>query len=76
MLCGGSGARGAGPLPHGKGAAPRAARAASDRLGAGDTFSGPAIVEEFGSTVPVHPGFVVRVDEYGNLVIQKEGALR
>ena len=25
---------------------------------------GPAIVEEFGSTVPVHPGFAVRVDAY------------
>jgi N-methylhydantoinase A len=41
-------------------------------LRAGDTFSGPAIVEEFGSTVPVHPGFAVRVDAIGNLVITKE----
>ena len=41
-------------------------------LRAGDTFSGPAIVEEFGSTVPVHPGFTVRVDAFGNLVITKE----
>jgi N-methylhydantoinase A len=49
---------------------------ARERLGAGDTFAGPAIVEEFGSTVPVHPGFVVRVDDYGNLVITKEGAVR
>ena len=49
---------------------------ARDRLGAGDTFSGPAIVEEFGSTTPVHPGFDVRVDDYGNLVITKEGASR
>ena len=49
---------------------------AREHLGAGDTFSGPAIVEEFGSTVPVHPGFVVRVDDYGNLVITKEGAAR
>ncbi len=39
---------------------------------AGDTIAGPAIIEEFGSTVPVHPGFVVRVDAYGNLVITKE----
>lgn len=44
------------------------------RLGAGDTFAGPAIVEEFGSTTPIHPGFHVRVDEFGNLVIEKEGA--
>ncbi|WP_076261578.1 hydantoinase/oxoprolinase family protein [Intrasporangium flavum] len=41
-------------------------------LRAGDTVHGPAIVEEFGSTVPVHPGFVVRVDALGNLVITKE----
>lgn len=41
-------------------------------LRAGDTFAGPAIVEEFGSTVPVHPGFAVRVDTWGNLVITKE----
>lgn len=41
---------------------------------AGDTLSGPAIVEEFGSTVPVHPGFSVRVDSIGNLVITKDGA--
>ena len=44
------------------------------KLGAGDEFSGPAIVEEFGSTIPVHPGFDVRVDDYGNLVIRKEGS--
>ena len=41
-------------------------------LRAGDMFSGPAVVEEFGSTVPVHPGFVVRVDAFGNLVVTKE----
>jgi N-methylhydantoinase A len=40
-------------------------------LRAGDTFDGPAIVEEFGSTVPVHPGFTVRVDSIGNLVITR-----
>ncbi len=43
-----------------------------DALVPTDRFEGPAIVEEFGSTVPVHPGFVVRVDDYGNLVITKE----
>jgi N-methylhydantoinase A len=42
-------------------------------LGAGDTFSGPAIVEEFGSTIPVHPGFEVVVDDWANLVIRKTG---
>jgi N-methylhydantoinase A len=40
-------------------------------LRAGDTLEGPAIIEEFGSTVPVHPGFAVRVDTLGNLVITK-----
>ncbi|HHU11574.1 MAG TPA: hydantoinase/oxoprolinase family protein [Intrasporangiaceae bacterium] len=49
---------------------------ARERLGAGDTFSGPAIIEEFGSTVPIHPGFDVRVDDWGNLVFLKEGASR
>ncbi len=41
-------------------------------LRAGDELAGPAVIEEFGSTVPVHPGFAVRVDAYGNLVITKE----
>ncbi|MBM6402037.1 hydantoinase/oxoprolinase family protein [Phycicoccus sonneratiae] len=41
-------------------------------LRAGDTFTGPAVVEEFGSTVPVHPGFAVRVDGFGNLVLTRE----
>ncbi|QGN56569.1 hydantoinase/oxoprolinase family protein [Nostocoides sp. HKS02] len=41
-------------------------------LRSGDTLQGPAVIEEFGSTVPVHPGFTVRVDALGNLVITKE----
>ncbi|MFZ2503303.1 MAG: hydantoinase/oxoprolinase family protein [Nocardioides sp.] len=41
-------------------------------LRAGDSFTGPVIVEEFGSTVPVHPGFVGHVDTYGNLVITRQ----
>jgi N-methylhydantoinase A len=41
-------------------------------LRAGDRIAGPAIIEEFGSTVPVHPGFTLRVDDHGNLVITKE----
>ncbi|MFB9731718.1 hydantoinase/oxoprolinase family protein [Ornithinimicrobium kibberense] len=39
----------------------------------GDQLQGPAVIEEFGSTVPVHPGFQVRVDAWGNLVITKPG---
>lgn len=40
----------------------------------GTTFSGPAIIEEFGSTVPIHPGFDVVVDEHRNLIVTREGA--
>lgn len=40
-------------------------------LAAGATLEGPVIVEEFGSTVPVHPGFRLRVDDIGNLVITR-----
>lgn len=40
-------------------------------LRAGDEIPGPAIIEEFGSTVPVHPGFTLRVDSLGNLVITR-----
>jgi N-methylhydantoinase A len=43
-------------------------------LAAGDVVTGPAIIEEFGSTVPVHPGFLVTVDAYGNLLLTKEGS--
>ncbi len=37
----------------------------------GATVTGPVIIEEFGSTVPVHPGFTVRVDDYLNLVVTR-----
>ena len=40
----------------------------------GDRVRGPAIVEEFGSTVPVHPGFAAEVDAHLNLVVRKEDA--
>jgi N-methylhydantoinase A len=36
---------------------------------AGDEVAGPAIIEEFGATVPVQPGYVARVDELGNLLV-------
>jgi len=39
------------------------------RLGAGDRVDGPAVMEEFSSTVPLHPGFTATVDGYGNLII-------
>ncbi len=43
------------------------------RLAAGDTLTGPAVIEEYGATVPVHPGFGVRVDNFGNLLIRSGG---
>ncbi len=39
----------------------------------GDTLHGPAIVEEYGSTIPLHPGFAATVDRFGNLVVTKGG---
>jgi N-methylhydantoinase A len=41
-----------------------------DRLRAGDTFAGPAIVSEYSSATILPPGDVLRVDELGNLVIE------
>ena len=35
---------------------------------------GPAIIEEFGSTVPLHPGFNARVDEYLNMIVTRSEA--
>jgi N-methylhydantoinase A len=43
-------------------------------LAPGDRLVGPAVVEEFGSTVPLHPGFVARVDDLANFLIGREGA--
>ncbi|HEX8768054.1 MAG TPA: hypothetical protein VF714_06765, partial [Jatrophihabitans sp.] len=41
-------------------------------LGPGDVLAGPAVIEEFGSTVPLHPGFTAQVDDYANLLITRE----
>jgi N-methylhydantoinase A len=38
-----------------------------------DAVDGPAVVEEFGSTVPVHPGFRATVDRFGNLLVRRHG---
>ncbi|REE99633.1 hydantoinase/oxoprolinase family protein [Thermomonospora umbrina] len=40
-------------------------------LAPGDVLRGPAVIEEFGSTVPLHPGFAARTDSYGNLVVTR-----
>jgi N-methylhydantoinase A len=44
------------------------------RLGAGDVMDGPAVLEEFSSTIPLHPGFTARVDDFGNLVITRSSS--
>jgi N-methylhydantoinase A len=43
-----------------------------DDLGAGHTFEGPAIIVEQTATTVVPPGFNVKVDEFGSLVIRSE----
>ena len=42
------------------------------RLRAGDEVRGPAVVEEYGSTLPLAPGFVGRVDGRSNIVVRRE----
>ncbi|WP_067462945.1 hydantoinase/oxoprolinase family protein [Actinomadura macra] len=42
-----------------------------DGLAPGDVVKGPAVVEEFGSTLPLHPGFQARPDGFGNLVVTR-----
>ena len=36
---------------------------------------GPAIIEEYGSTCVVPPGFAAKLDGYGNIVLEKEAVL-
>jgi N-methylhydantoinase A len=72
-------------VPVGSGAVPRGTRQVyfddwvdaeihdRARLGAGDVVAGPAVIEEFGSTVPIHPGFAATVDSYGNLALSRMG---
>ncbi len=40
-------------------------------LSPGSGWRGPVIIEEFGSTVPIHPGFDVEVDEFLNLIVTR-----
>ncbi|MEU0565639.1 hydantoinase/oxoprolinase family protein [Nonomuraea sp. NPDC005983] len=39
-------------------------------LGPGAVVEGPAVIEEYGSTIPIHPGFTAKVDEYGNVEVR------
>jgi N-methylhydantoinase A len=41
------------------------------QLRAGDTISGPAVIEEFDSTSVIHPGYKAIVDKYGNMLMTK-----
>jgi N-methylhydantoinase A len=43
-----------------------------EELRAGDVVRGPAVLEEFGSTVPVAPGFRAQIDALGNVILTKE----
>ncbi len=36
-----------------------------------ESVAGPAVIEEYGSTVPLHPGFTATVDEFGNLLVRR-----
>jgi N-methylhydantoinase A len=50
--------------------------AAFDRraLVAGNGIEGPALIEEYASTTVLHPGDVMTVDDFGNLVIDVKRA--
>jgi N-methylhydantoinase A len=41
-------------------------------LEAGAVIHGPAVIEEYGSTIPLHPGFTATVDEFGNVEIRRD----
>ncbi len=43
---------------------------ARDRLGAGSTIQGPAIIEERTSTTLVPPGLIATIDEYANIILK------
>jgi N-methylhydantoinase A len=53
----------------------QAAISARSGLLAGDVIAGPAVIEEYGATVPLHPGFTAVVDEQGNLRISRGSAV-
>jgi N-methylhydantoinase A len=59
------------PVCFGRGFdAASAAIYARSSLAAGDVITGPAVIEEYGATVPLHPGFAAQVDRQGNLRIK------
>jgi N-methylhydantoinase A len=44
-----------------------------DDLAPGDGIVGPAVVEEYGATVPLLPGFRAEVDRFANLIVTRRG---
>jgi N-methylhydantoinase A len=42
-------------------------------LSPGTVVVGPAVVEEYGATVPLLPGFRAEVDRFGNLIVTRAG---
>lgn len=44
-----------------------------DRLEPGMSFSGPAVIEDAGTTVVIHPGNAVKIDDFGNIHIDIRG---
>ncbi|MWK32810.1 hydantoinase/oxoprolinase family protein [Actinomadura sp. J1-007] len=66
-----------GPVPFGTravyfdGAWTGAALYRRDGLVPGDAVEGPAVIEEYGSTLPLHPGFRARADGFGDLVVTR-----
>jgi N-methylhydantoinase A len=47
---------------------------AGDALEPGMGMTGPAIVESEGTTIVVHPGDAMTVDDYGNVVVTVQGS--
>jgi len=40
-----------------------------ERLQPGNALTGPAVIESYGTTIPLHPGQHARMDEWGNLLL-------
>ena len=43
-------------------------------LAPGTSVEGPAVLQEFGSTVPLHPGFTARIDDWMNVIVTRSDA--
>ena len=43
------------------------------RLGPGRSLDGPAVIEEYGSTTVIFPGWKASVDPYANLILERAG---